>query len=49
MQGMSAEVLQHSFDPIILDKVGKSIEKKNELAFLVTWITKVKIFEPELN
>ena len=33
MQGMSAEVLQHSFDPIILDKVGKSIEKKNRIAF----------------
>lgn len=33
MQGMSAEVLQHSFDPIILDKVGKSVEKKNRLAF----------------
>ena len=33
MQGMAAEVLQHSFDPIILDKVGKSIEKKKRVAF----------------
>ena len=33
MQGMPAEVLQHSFDPIILDKLGKSIEKKNRITF----------------